>query len=61
MESTEQLYFMAGMASVLWAYLLIKWGRAWYRHRHPRRATYYTAPRTGRRALSVPIVDAMKK
>ena len=60
MESTEQLYFMAGMASVLWAYLLIKWGRAWYRHRHPRRTTY-TAPRTGRRALSVSIVDSMKK
>lgn len=60
MESTEQLWFMAGMATVLWTYLLVKWGRAWYRHTHPRRTTY-TAPRAGRRALSVPITEALKK
>lgn len=53
MESTEQLYFMGGAASVLWAYLIARGVIAWRRYRHPRRATY-AAPRY-RRAVSVPI------
>lgn len=35
-----QMTVMAWAAGIAWAYLLTRWGVAWYRHRHPRRATY---------------------
>lgn len=45
MESTEQLYFMAGAACVLWAQLIARGVILWHRHRYPRRATYTPPPR----------------